>query len=256
MTTYISMEHLQDILSFPFRDPQWKRKLGIAALLYLAIYTIILAPVHFFIMGYFYRIMKHIIVDKGEPYLPEWDNWGKLFIDGLRLTIPGMFFSLPGLLLLFLSQGGMILSMLPIMLSGMDHSFVDPVEPILPLVPLFGLLFFILFFGLGIILSLALTFLGSPAICHVVATDQVIGAFRINEWWPIFHANFSGFVLAQLVLYSITTIMTFATQFLSMTIILIIFIPLIWACVGLMIAMTYYVLLAQAYATGRKSQHL
>lgn len=252
MTSFYTIRQYQDLFSFPFRDPQWKRKLLIGSLISLSIYTIILAPLHLLLMGYYYRIMKRIIVEGGEPYLPEWDDWGKLFMDGLRLAIPGILFSLPGLLCLFLSIGGSFLSVLSIGISDTNIQLLQPIESLLPMMPVIGILFFLLFFGLGMILSIVLTFLLSPAICHVAATDRISGVLRIKEWWRIFRANIIGFLLAQLMMYCLTGVMTLMTQMLSMTMILIVLLPIFGSCIGLFIGLMYYTLLAQAYATGRK----
>jgi len=253
MTNYLSTHQLQDLFSFPFRDPQWKRKFIIGALLTLSVYTIVLAPIQILVMGYYFRIMKRIIVEGGEPHLPDWEDWGQLFIDGLKMAIPGLIFSLPGLLLLFLSFGGSFLSMFSIGISDVNNQFLQPLEPVLPLFPVIGMLFFVVFFGSGILVSIALGFLRAPAICHVVATDRISGALRIKEWGKIFKANFMGFLMANIILYCISMGLSMISQILSMTFVLIILLPVIGSVVGLFAACIYYVLIAQAYVSGRRT---
>lgn len=197
--------------------------------------------------------MKRIIVEGGEPFLPEWDDWGKLFSDGLKLLIPGFFFGLPGVLLILLSIGGSFLSIVSLGNSEFIHNFLEPLESLLPLFPIFGMVFFLLCFGSGMILAFVLGFLQAPAICHVVASDQISGAFRIMEWVKILKQNFIGFLLANLILYLISMVISLITQVLSMTIILIVLLPILGAFVGVYSACIYYVLLARAYVTGRSS---
>jgi len=82
-----------------------------------------------FVVGYAYQIIQRIILEDGEPYLPEWEDWSKLFNDGLRLTgallilyIPTILFSLIAILLNFLLQ-------FEIMGSSQSSSLASPGFP-------------------------------------------------------------------------------------------------------------------------------
>ena len=87
-------EDLQHLFTFPFRDPRWKSKLLIGSLLSLAGFVLPFIP-WIFIYGYAAQIMSRIIVDNDEPFLPEWEDWNRIFIDGLRLGVIILIFSLP-----------------------------------------------------------------------------------------------------------------------------------------------------------------
>src|SRR6185503_7118827 len=97
MTTSFTTDNLQTLAKFPFTDPQWKNKFLIGGLLTLAGYAFPLLPL-LFVYGYCAQIMRRIIVEKGEPYLPEWQDWGKFLLDGLKLGGVGLIYILPGLI--------------------------------------------------------------------------------------------------------------------------------------------------------------
>ena len=81
MSQSFSSEDLKQLFAFPFQDPRWQNKFLIGSLVVFAGFIIPLIP-FFFVYGYMAQIMRRIIVEKGEPFLPEWDDWGKLFVDG------------------------------------------------------------------------------------------------------------------------------------------------------------------------------
>src|SRR3546814_6276942 len=61
------------LAKFTFTDPQWKNKFLIGGLLTLAGYALPILPL-LFVYGYCAQIMRRIIIEKGEPYLPEWQD--------------------------------------------------------------------------------------------------------------------------------------------------------------------------------------
>ena len=98
---------LQDLFTFPFRDPQWKNKLLIGSLISLAGFVFPFIP-WIFLYGYGVQIMRRIIVENGEPYLPEWDDWNRLFVDGLRLGGVILIICFPFVLLAIVGYGLMV----------------------------------------------------------------------------------------------------------------------------------------------------
>ena len=70
MSTNSSTQQLQNIFTFPFKDPDWVKKLAIGSLLILSGFIIPILPI-LFVYGYIMRIMERIIVQDGELYLPE-----------------------------------------------------------------------------------------------------------------------------------------------------------------------------------------
>ena len=76
---------LSTLLSFPFKDPDWFKKLLILALLIFLSSAIPIIPL-IFAVGYMARLARRMVVGRGEPALPEWDDLGGIFRDELGLT--------------------------------------------------------------------------------------------------------------------------------------------------------------------------
>ncbi len=70
-------------LSFVFEDPDWVKKLAIGGLLaFLSFYCGLIFIIGFFLLGYYLQILRQVA--SGEYHmLPQWSNWGQLFIDGI-----------------------------------------------------------------------------------------------------------------------------------------------------------------------------
>ncbi len=98
--------------TYAFEDKEWTRKLGIFL-------VILLVPIlNFAGIGYSVDIMRRII--KGDPQpLPDWDDLGKKFMDGLLLALASIIYALPILLLACLP---LALILVPIFLSGNSNS--------------------------------------------------------------------------------------------------------------------------------------
>jgi hypothetical protein len=105
------MEELMDIgksFSYPFEDKQWVSKMGLGA-------VISLVPIlNFAMTGYMIQIVRNLMDDVQEP-LPNWDDLGKKFKDGVMLVLAGLVYALPVILLSCLPLG--ILT-IPAALSG------------------------------------------------------------------------------------------------------------------------------------------
>jgi hypothetical protein len=231
MATKFSTAYLQEVFSFPFRDPDWKKKLALSALMVLL--GIFLVPMIFF-WGYYYRLMQGIIVNKKLASLPKWDDWGALFTDGVKVFFINLLGSLPAIAIV-------VFSFIIIMSPELVQPNGD--ETLLLLFPVFGLS------GMGIvtILSLSMQVFVPIAISHMVAKNEFAAAFRIKEWWSIFRANLSGFVLAFLILLGVNMMIGVATQILFITIILICIFPLVSSAISAYTLLIKGALYAQVY---------
>lgn len=78
---------------FPFRDPNWVNKFGIAALLSLTIIGFL--PV----MGWAIE-MQRVLVKTGKSKLPEWDRIGEYFGVGFKYFVMGIMIQIPYYLVL------------------------------------------------------------------------------------------------------------------------------------------------------------
>jgi hypothetical protein len=95
-------------LSYPFEDNQWLSKLGLGA-------VISIVPIlNFAWSGYMVDVLRNMMNNVQEP-LPNWDDLGKKFMDGLVLVLAGLVYALPVLILACLPLGFMAV---PAIMSG------------------------------------------------------------------------------------------------------------------------------------------
>lgn len=92
--------------SYPFEDAEWARKVVIGAVLSL------IPIVNFATVGYALHQMKAIAEGRWVP-LPEWDNFGDKFVDGLILSIGVLIWTIPSWVI-----GGA--SLVPLVLSAIS----------------------------------------------------------------------------------------------------------------------------------------
>jgi hypothetical protein len=226
-------------LTYPFKDQEATKSFLVGSLLMLAGFIIPLLP-FFVIYGYLSQIMEKTL--NGEKAsMPAWDNWEKLFKDGLRLYGVRLVFTIPIMILFF---GLMILYF-----GGLFFVLAQdqPSTPLLTGVILAFLCLICLLFPVGLLTSL----LAYPAGTHAVARQSFSAGFSFGEWWPVLRKNMGGFFLTIGLVYVISFLTNILLQLLYITIILACLLPF------LMPALMFYMLLvtepmaAQAYREGR-----
>jgi hypothetical protein len=226
-------QKLQQAFTYPFKDPAWISKLAIAA--GLSLFNVLIIPI-FLVTGYGCRIMKRVIVERQQPTLPEWDDWGGLLKDGVRIYAAELVYTLPAILAFLVTFGVFLFSTILTAESGR-------IEPWMP--------FLWLSLPIGFFLSMGLTIpahiISLVAMTHLVAKDRFSAAFQFREMWTIFKANAGGFFLVWLIVYAATMVIVFVSQFLMVTVVLCLIYPLVIAAGSVYLAVVSYALYAQAY---------
>jgi hypothetical protein len=246
MTNSFTSDQLTALAKFPFNDSRWQTKFLIGSLLILAGYIIPIVP-SIFLYGYAFQVMRRIIVEKGEPYLPEWDDWGKLFTDGGKIMGVVFIYSLPFLLLVCGGFGLFFVLTLGAGAIPSDPETGASAEAALPLIAM-GVWFFTL--AIGVILVLPLIVVLPVSIGHLVATDDFAAAFRPREWWPIFKANVAGYAVSYALFLGFWLVFSFVMQILYITIILCCLVPFIMIFISMYLTVIGSVLFGQAYRAG------
>jgi len=77
--------------AFVFQDPRWVTKVLIGGLFYLAAFLIVGV---FFILGYCAKLCRNVIANDPQP-LPEWDDLGGYFVEGVLLFSVGFCYVIP-----------------------------------------------------------------------------------------------------------------------------------------------------------------
>ena len=78
--------------SYVVSDKDWVKKVVIGGILG------IIPIANLIVMGYGLRVLKNVSQDDPQP-LPEWDDWGGDFVKGLMVTLAGLIYSSPAIVL-------------------------------------------------------------------------------------------------------------------------------------------------------------
>lgn len=153
-------------LSFPFKDPQWFKKLIIPGLLGMIPFFGPLFP-----MGYSLSIARKMI-ENGTSALPVFD-FGREFKRGFMLLVVGLGYALPVILVFFIMSLGLVIyGVLSSQSGNMDSSAFG----ILTMQSCFG----ILAAGYGLFIA----FFTPAAIANLLANGERLGeAFRFGKIW-------------------------------------------------------------------------
>jgi hypothetical protein len=208
---------LSTLLSFPFKDPAWFKKLLILSLVILVSSAIPIFPL-ILVAGYMARLARRIARGEGGPALPEWDDLGGIFKDGWRPFAAAFTWMLPFIALMF---GGWLFVMLPTVFlpqsqGGFEGGNLGFSELLFFASMLIGWGGMMLAGLLSVVAGIALP----AALTHSAVKDQYAAAFRLKEWGHIFTQNLGGFVVAYLVTFGMSLVFTLLMQVLVITILL------------------------------------
>jgi len=247
-STVPNTQNLITVFKYPFTDPRWFQKMLVGALLVLASMIIWVIP-SVFVTGYLSRISRRIISGDGQAALPEWDDWGKLFVDGIKLVGISFIYSIPMLIsilatyaMMFIPYIGMLSSMSDWSGHVMNNGFPSSFFLIFLMYPMMGV---------GILISLVTAVFLPPALMHVIARDSFSAGFHFSDWWKVFRANLGGFMIANLITLANLTVLYFVTYILMMTIVLGCLSPLVTIATSIYLGALTFTLYAQAYRTGQ-----
>lgn len=257
MASAVSMEGIKRAIFFPFQGKNWSNKVVLGAAVNFANFVIPLIPL-VILLGYTGQMMKCVIIHDDDPELPDWTDWGTYFLDGLKMFgvlviygLPGILVALFGYFLLFFLGFGMnfVGSYFAIASSNGNASSLIPFlfSMLATVVGTFGGM---LCMGIGVFLFFISMVLFEPAIGNMIAKGSFGAAFRAKEWWPVFKANLTGYLLVSIFSLGLTFALLLVIQFLYMTVILCFLLPFVAGFLGFIIGTAVYSLYAIAYRDG------
>lgn len=229
---------LNHLLTFPFADAQARRNFLIGTAVALAGFIIPIVP-YLIMYGYTARIMRQINAGQ-KPQMAEWDDWGAMLRDGFNILVVRLVFTLPLILVMAIFLMG--IGILPVVTQGQSQNPDAMAMAMLPL--MFGVMILVVPF------SLALSVIVPAAEMHTVQHNDLSAGFRMREWWPIFRANWGGFLMAFLIYMAVSTGVMFAIQFALITIVFICLLPLVLPAYTMYASLIMYTAFAQAYKEG------
>lgn len=174
-------------VKFPSTDVGWVKKILIGGIL------LIIPIINFIIGGYYIKTLRGSI--EGKPGLPEWDDWGDLFIKGLMVAIIGFIYMLIPLIVLFVSIGGAVTAAI----SSGDFSAAS-ISAIVG-----GSIF-------SVVLMLIVCLVLPMALSIYAKEDSIGAAFRIGEILSRIKSVPGDYIISIIVLYALLFIVNlFAT---------------------------------------------
>jgi hypothetical protein len=186
-----------------------------------------------------------LIVENGDLYLPEWDDWGTLLKEGWRLFSVSFLYELPVIVISIFGWVVYTGSFMAMAMGGESNP-----NSVLPVVMLIGMAIFFLSIGLTIILGVGISVILPVALGHTVAQDSFSAAFDFTGWWKILKANLGGFLLAFFIIAGMLGTMYMLIQVFYMTIVLICLMFIIPMLVSFYISLVGAALIGMAYREG------
>lgn len=181
------MININKAFSYPFKDKEWPIKILVGA-------AISAFPIANFIsVGYKYKIFKAALNGQ-EPYMPEWDDFKELFMQGIWLFLINLCYIIPPMLVGFF--GIMVLFM------GVLVVFIEINVGVV--IVLIGVCFLAASFFLGMLVS----FIYPMAVANYAKNDEnFAAAFRIVEIFKKVLAVLGDYLIAFIVMYAVVFLM-------------------------------------------------
>ena len=249
-TSTVSFEEVKKAVFFPFRGEKWGIKVLIGSALTFGSFIIPIVPL-LPIFGYFGQIMKSIIVKEQDPEMPAWNDWGTLFLEGIKLWGAVIIFMLPALIL---TIGGYALFMVLDLSMGFSaaalaQSSSNPF-PMVMVASIIGMVVGMAVMMLGIAVAVLTIVILPPALGNMIAKGKFEAAFHFREWWPVFKANLTGFILAVILAMGMFYLLYMLAIILYATIILCFLLPFAIAAIFFISGATGFSVYAVAYRDG------
>jgi hypothetical protein len=242
----LTSEYIQNLLTFPFRDAKWKEKMLVGSLIAFASFMIPFIP-QLLLTGYGVQMARRMVLENAEPHLPEWNDWGALLMDGLRVGFVRFVYLLPVFVPFICGYLGLFGSIMTEVILDESGRAGGNVEGMFTA---FGFLIFFGSFFMAMILLLPTSLIMAPASTHAAVKQEFAAAFRFRAWWPIFRGNLSGYILGFVLLLGLGIVAGFALQIIYFTIILCFILPLVIAVYAYYASLIYEAVFAQIYREG------
>ena len=167
--------------TFAFDDPRWLPKILMGGLFALA--SIFLIGI-FFIYGYMARLARNVI--KGVQYpLPEWDDLGEYFTEGLKLFAVALVYAIPVILI-----AGIAIVPMIIINAGADNN-----EALRSFAGMSASCVWCVMFPISIALAVWMP----AALLMAVVTGEFSAGFDFRRIWQFIRANVGNYILAFVV---------------------------------------------------------
>ncbi len=235
---------LKALFRYPFQGKEWGRKLLYLGLFWLGGLIIPVVP-WLFALGYFAEIMRRVANGEADLGLPDWTDWNRLLMDGLRVFGATLVISLPTVVIYMIGSTvyfGTTFSSIAMSQMGQNGLYM---------LTLFGgMMVFFCSMAVGMFLSVGLGIISAPALAHMVMEQKFAALFHITNWWRVLRANLGGFMIAYFILVGLYISYSFVSYFISLTVVLCGLLPVLWAVSAPYLSVICGVVFGQAYREG------
>ncbi len=249
MASTVSLEGIKKAVYYPFQGRKWGLKLLVGSALSFAGFILPVIPV-IPVFGYIGRIMQQIIVKDEEPQLPEWQDWGGLFLGGIKLLGAAIVYFLPSLIVTIGGYAVFMLLDFSLVFSTSAVNYSSNSFPAPLILSILGMFAGMIVMMLGMVLVFLTVIIIPPALGNLIAKDDFGAAFRFREWWPVLKANLSGYILAVAISLGIFYLLYILALVFYATIILCFLLPFLFALISFLSSMLALGLFAIAYRDG------
>ncbi len=225
-----------ELLTFPFKGEKWFGKIAIGMLMGMA--GMLLFPLMWPLYGMGVRVMRQTMQGQ-NPSMPDWDDWGELFKEGVRYWGVLAIYSLPNWIVL-----GPVYALYALGVINFIRGIDDPA------------LFFraIAFWSAGTGLSMVvmlpllfLSFLALIASTRMIAQDSFKSAFELKEVWALMRKGFKHYAIAMLIYYAIIIGLSMTASILTSTVVLSCLYPFLLGVAALLGRLAVGTLFGMAY---------
>ena len=166
-------------LTYMFEDEKWTNKVVVGAVVNM------IPILNFASAGYMLATIRNVANDV-VPSLPTWDDFGNYFVKGLVLTIIGLVYALPLLILSCCPLVGLFLAAFSE--TGETAAALGVLS--VTISALFGLLAFLY--------ALAYTFIMPAVMLHYASAGDLSAAFQFGQIFAFIRDNLSSYLKAWL----------------------------------------------------------
>jgi hypothetical protein len=162
--------------TYIFEDEKWISK-------FLVGVVISLVPiVNFAAYGYMIQVLKNVRDGLEEP-LPEWDDFGKLFLDGIKFLAGYLVYVIPVIVI--------SIAMIPVAIAA-DVGGITEDAVVLVMLCLYCIMFLFI---------LVPAFLYPALYIQYARDDQISDMFKFSEMWEMIKADTSNYIIVLLMVY-------------------------------------------------------
>jgi hypothetical protein len=245
VTEELSTASLKKLFRFPFSSPNWQGRFVVGAALTLAGSVVPIVPL-IFVAGYVLRVMRQALAGQ-EPTLPEWNDWGNLTRDGLKVMLINLAYFAPALIVFVVGMGLYFAGSfyLPLAAStGGDEA--DAAAAFLLM--MFGSIAVVfLSMALGTLFSILGAIALPMATAHFVAEGRLRAAFRVRHWWRILKADKLGYFIAWVIVAGLIGVLYVGVMLGYYTLVLCFLVPFLVAPIGFYVALVAAALFGRTY---------